>query len=125
VEASSPGFFVSGVAEKVECKGPRALQNTTGIDMVQSLPILAGDVDPEASRQDSSSKRFLSRRGKASGASSPQATRCVVRRRENGLSGHRRWYRSSSTYAGRLAIGRYLEAAELGREPRSSICLEL
>jgi hypothetical protein len=96
--------------------------------MVQSLPILAGDVDAEASRQDSScSGSFLSRRGQASSRGNPESTHCVVRRRsgDSGLWTHRRWYRSGSTYAQRQAIGRYLEAAQLGREPRSSLCLEL
>jgi hypothetical protein len=93
--------------------------------MVQSLPILSSDVDPSASRQGSSNRDSFPL-APHQRQDSRRTTACVVRRRsQSGLSTHRRWYSNSSHWMGRLAIGRYQEASQLGKEPVSRICLEL
>lgn len=93
--------------------------------MVQSLPILSSDVDPNASRQGSSNRNSFPL-GPHQRQGSQRTTACVVRRRSpSGLSAGRRWYSNASHWMGRLAVGRYQEASQLGKEPVSRICLEL
>ncbi len=93
--------------------------------MVQSLPILSSDVDPNSSRQGSSNRNSFPL-GPGRRQVSQRPTACVVRRRSrSGLSASPRRQPDAFHWMGRLAIGRYQEASLLGKEPVSRICLEL